>query len=37
MFSGHTSVANTLAVNAPELDTCHQSPESDVYAYGVVS
>ena len=36
MFSGHTLVAKTLGYNAPELDTCHQSPKSDVYACGVI-
>jgi len=38
------SVITTTAVTAksagyspPELDTCHVSPKSDMYSYGVVS
>ena len=30
-------VAKSLGYSPPELDTCHTSPKSDVYSYGVVS
>ena len=31
------SVVKSLGYSPPELDTCHVSPKSDVYSYGVVS
>lgn len=31
------SVVKTLGYNAPELDTCHQSNKTDMYAYGEAS
>lgn len=39
---GHTMVtasalAKSLGYCPPEMDTCHHSPKSDVYSYGVVS
>ncbi len=39
---GHTmvtavAVAKSLGYSPPELDTCHVSPKSDVYSYGIVS
>ena len=30
-------VAKSLGYSPPEMDTCHVSPKSDVYSYGVVS
>lgn len=38
---GHTMVtasalAKSLGYCPPEMDTCHHSPKSDVYSYGVV-
>ena len=30
-------VAKSLGYSAPELDTCHVSHKSDVYAYGMLS
>ena len=40
--SGHTmvtavAVAKSLGYCPPEHDTCHISPKSDVYSYGIVS
>ena len=32
-----TVVAKSLGYSAPELDTCHISHKSDIYAYGMVS
>ena len=39
---GHTIVttawvAKSLGYSPPEMDTCHLSPKSDVYSYGIVS
>lgn len=39
---GHTmvtavTIAKSLGYAPPEQDTCHASPKSDVYSYGVVS
>ena len=38
---GHTMVttacvAKSLGYSPPEMDTCHLSPKSDVYSYGIV-
>lgn len=30
-------VAKSLGYCPPEMDTCHMSPKSDVFSYGVVS
>ena len=30
-------VAKSMGYSPPEMDTCHVSPKSDVYSYGVVS
>lgn len=31
------AVAKSAGYSPPELDTCHVSPKSDMYSYGVVS
>ena len=31
------AVAKSLGYSPPEHDTCHLSPKSDVYSYGIVS
>ena len=29
-------VAKSIGYSPPEMDTCHMSPKSDMYSYGVV-